>query len=79
VSSELVDMETRSRPSACLVCGERPRTRVITFGPKLRGKPRVRHERQAALCTECLAVAAARAGRKPPTTTTLIALEEVAA
>jgi hypothetical protein len=72
LGGELVDIEARSQVSACLRCGERPRTRVISLGAKARGKPRPRFERQAALCEPCLEAAAARNGHEPPTTTTLI-------
>jgi hypothetical protein len=79
LGGELVDTEAPSKPSACLECGQRPRCRVVTYGPKLRGKPRPRSERQAALCTECLAAAAERAGRPAPETTTLLPTLEAAA
>jgi hypothetical protein len=73
LGGELLEAEAPSRPAACLVCGERPRTRVVTYGPKIRGKPRPRLERPSALCAPCLAAAAERTGRPTPHTTTLLA------
>jgi hypothetical protein len=72
LGGEAVITEAASQPAACLKCGQRPRTRVVTYGAKVRGKPRPRTERQSSLCTDCLGAAAKRAGRTAPETTTLI-------
>jgi hypothetical protein len=69
---ELLISEASSAVPACLRCGERPRARIVTFGPKAKGKARSRHERQSALCCVCLEAAAERTGAEPPEITTLI-------
>jgi hypothetical protein len=64
LGGELVVTEAPGRPAACLACGDRPRTRIVSYGVKQRGKPRPRHERQSSLCEPCL-VHCARPDRTP--------------
>jgi hypothetical protein len=72
LGGEASGTEATSKPSACLKCAIRPRCRIVTYGVKVRGKPRPRFERPSALCEPCLRAAAARNGREEPMTTTLV-------
>jgi hypothetical protein len=72
LGGEATGTEAQSKPAACLKCASRPRCRIVSYGVKVRGKPRPRFERPSALCVPCLHAAAARAGREPPETTTLV-------
>jgi hypothetical protein len=63
LGGELADDEAQPRVSLCLICGDRPRARAVTHGPKRKGQPRPRHERQLAICRVCATAAAERAGR----------------
>jgi hypothetical protein len=72
LGGELVVTEAPSRRSACLSCGDRPRTRIVSYGAKQRGKPRRRYERLSSLCEACLAAARGRDGHQVPQTATLM-------
>lgn len=62
LGGELVEEKMTSSVSACLRCGDRPRTRIPAVRRRIRGRGmvEVRPERQAALCAECLAAARER-------------------
>ena len=72
LGGELADDEAQPRVSRCLICGEHPRARAVTYGPKRKGQPRPRYERQLAVCRECATAAAERTGAEHPTFVTLI-------
>jgi hypothetical protein len=78
LGGELAETEAAPRVPLCLICAARPRARAVTLGPKRRGQPRPRHERQLAICRECATAAAERAGREPPQFTTLIGEQKAA-
>ena len=78
LGGELAETEAAPRTPLCITCGERPRTRAITYGAKRRGQPRPRHERPLAVCRKCATAAAERAGLEPPQFVTLIERSEAA-
>jgi hypothetical protein len=72
LGGELAETAAAQRVPLCLMCGDRPRARIVTYGPKRRGQPRQRHERPTAICRECATAAAERAGTEPPQFVALI-------
>jgi hypothetical protein len=75
LGGELAETAAAQRVALCLVCGDRPRARAVTHGPKRKGQPRPRYERQLSICRGCATAAAARTGTEPPMFTTLIERE----